>query len=134
MLQGYDQGNYTERALAHLEKDVCYLARNNWGYGMTQEDVAQELRLQLWRKLDQYDPHQRALRTWAQQVMRRKLMDMAKVHGRKMESRERVKFASEELLWLINSPRNTNQSTALFWLAVEEGDIASGIGGADIWF
>lgn len=76
MLKGYNEDNFTERALAHLEKDICYLAHSNWGYGMPVEDVQQELRLQLFRKFHLYDPSKKALRTWAQMVMRNRLKDM----------------------------------------------------------
>lgn len=76
MLRGYDPENYTERALWILEKDIYYLSGTNFGYGMPPEDVRQELRLQLFRKMHLYNPNKKALRTWAQQVMRNRLTDM----------------------------------------------------------
>lgn len=78
MLRGYNFDNYTERALSLLEKDICYLAHTNWGYGMSSEDVAQELRIHLWNKIDRYNPNKKSLRTWAQQVMRMRLIDMSR--------------------------------------------------------
>lgn len=80
-VSGYND-SYAERALALLDKDVCYLASMNWGYNMDREEVAQELRMHLWNKLHMYHPTKASLRTWAQQVMRRRLMDMAKISKR----------------------------------------------------
>lgn len=81
-MTGYRTDSYSERALALLEKDVCYLAHNNWGYGMEPADVAQELRFHLWRKLHTYHPGKAELRTWAQSIMRRKLIDMSQAPNR----------------------------------------------------
>lgn len=79
MLNGYDRDSYAERALAFLEKDICYLAQMNWGYGMDSADVEQELRMHLWNKLHLYHPGKAGLRAWAQSVMRRRLISMARM-------------------------------------------------------
>lgn len=97
MLRGYNDNSYTERALALLEKDICYLARSNWGYGMPQEDIAQELRMHLFNKLHKYHPGKKALRTWAQQVMRNRLIDMSRKKKEALDSENRFRFDSEEV-------------------------------------
>lgn len=89
MLRGYRADSYAERALALLEKDVCYLARTNWGYGMPVADVEQELRIQIWKKLHLYHPGKKALRTWAQQVMRNRLIDMSRKKKELLDSDKR---------------------------------------------
>lgn len=110
MVKGYDRDNYAERALAFLEKDICYLSQMNWGYGIDKEDVAQELRLQIWRKLHLYHPGKAGLRTWGQRVMRMRLIDMKRgmINQRKGYVRDmlnmpdrRVHPESEEVLYLL---------------------------------
>lgn len=78
MLRGYNNQNYTERALELVEYDICYLAHMNWGYGMAPEDIAQELRMHLWNKIHLYDPGKASIRTWSQRVMRMRLIDMSR--------------------------------------------------------
>jgi RNA polymerase sigma factor (sigma-70 family) len=92
LVNGYSRDSFTERALLLLEKDIVYLARNNWGYGMEKEDVAQELRLHLWNKLHNYDPRKKGLRTWAQQVMRNKLIDMSRKKKEILDSPKREEY------------------------------------------
>jgi DNA-directed RNA polymerase specialized sigma24 family protein len=101
MLRGYDRDSYAERALSFLEKDVCYLAQMNWGYGMGKDDVAQELRLHLWRKLHLYHPGKAGLRTWAQRVMRMRLIDMSRKKKEILDSDRRAHIESEEWLWVM---------------------------------
>lgn len=101
MLRGYNE-SYTERALALLEKDICYLASANWGYGMPPEDVRQELRIQVWRKIHLYNPKKKALRTWAQQVMRNRLIDMSRKKKELLDSKDRFNMEDEEFIFTIN--------------------------------
>lgn len=101
MLTGYSTESYTERALSLLEKDICYLARNNWGYGMSREDVEQELRMHLWRKLHLYRPSKAGLRAWAQRVMRMRLIDMSRKKKEMLDSDRRHHIISEEYLFVL---------------------------------
>lgn len=83
-----------------MEKDICYLSVMNWGYGMPAEDVAQELRMHLWKKMDKYNPNVASLRTWAQMVMRNRLKDMSRKKKELLDSDRRHHFESEEYLYL----------------------------------
>lgn len=84
-MTGYRDDSYSERALALLEKDICYLANMySGGWGMDFDDVAQELRIHLWRKLDKYHPGKAGLRAWAQQVMRMRLIDVRRKNLKKI--------------------------------------------------
>jgi RNA polymerase sigma factor (sigma-70 family) len=103
----YNQSSYTERALSLLEKDIHYLSVSNWGYGMPPEDVRQELRIQLWRKIHLYNPHKKALRTWAQQVMRNRLIDMSRKKKELLDSTERD---------FITDPERENEELIVFTL------------------
>lgn len=109
MLKGYKVDNYTERALAILEYDVCYLSQANWGYGMSKEDVAQELRVQLWRKLHLYNPYKSSIKTWGWRVMRMRLIDMSRKKKELLDSDRRHHIDSEEMLYvLIHGDRRTH--------------------------
>lgn len=78
-MTGYRKDSYTERALELLEKDICYFATlHNGQYGMDFDDIAQEMRIHLWRKLDRYHPGKAGLRTWANRVMRMRLIDLSR--------------------------------------------------------
>lgn len=95
---------YTERALQSIEKDVWYLVTHNFGYGMARADVAQELRIQVWRKIHLYDPKKKSFRTWAQQVMRNRLIDMSRKKKEILDSehREFIVDRDEEELLVFN--------------------------------
>ncbi len=119
MLKGYDRDSYAERALAFLEKDICYLAHMNWGYGMDKEDVAQELRMHLWNKLHLYHPGKAGLRTWAQRVMRMKLIDMSQGPKRSrreiLDSDRRAFIENDEQLYtMINGTGSSTNWVVLF--------------------
>lgn len=69
-------GDWRTFALEHLEKDILYCARRYRIIGMDIEDIVQELRYHLLRKLDRFDRTKSRLRTWAMRVMRNRLIDI----------------------------------------------------------
>lgn len=80
----YAGGSYSERALQALEKEVRLFVikyapeMNEKLGGMDSDDLAQELRMQIWRKLDRYDPRKTAsIKIWAHMVMRNRIIDLA---------------------------------------------------------
>jgi DNA-directed RNA polymerase specialized sigma24 family protein len=51
--------------------------------GMEQDDIAQEIRLHLWRKLDKYDPDRASIKTFCSRIIDNKLVDLFRVANRK---------------------------------------------------
>lgn len=71
----FDKAFKTE-AILQLDDDICYLSEH-WNIpGMEADDIAQELRLWLWNKLDFYDPNRSSIRTFAIRIMRNRLKNM----------------------------------------------------------
>jgi len=73
-VDGFD--DWRIQALNTLEKDVLLYAYRYHIINLTQEDVEQELRYQLWRKLPLFNPNRSSIRTWAWLVMRSRLIDL----------------------------------------------------------
>lgn len=65
------------------ECDVVAKANSTFIPGQDADDIAQELRIELWRKLPKYDPRRGAsVRTFAQLIMRSCLANLAKAAKR----------------------------------------------------
>ena len=69
---------YADTAMGLIEHDLVTKCAKHSIRGFDSEDLAQELRLHLWRKLDRYDPTKAGFRTWANRVMNNRLKDMYK--------------------------------------------------------
>lgn len=78
-----DLEKYTERAMQMLDKDIVELSKQFAIWGHTPEEVAQELRWQIFRKIHLYDPTKASIRTWGVSVCRRRLIDMDRVGNKK---------------------------------------------------
>jgi len=64
-------------AMQQLEKKIVCEASSYNIFSYTSEDLAQELRLQLWKGLDSFDPKNGAkLETWANTVIKRRLYEL----------------------------------------------------------
>lgn len=50
------------------------------------QDIAQELRLHLWLKREQYNPQKSAYQTWATRVCKNKIKDLAKKYGKEIKT------------------------------------------------
>lgn len=68
--------NYAENAMQLIEYDIDWLCRKFTVKNMDPDDLAQELRLHVWRKLDKYDPRRCSFRVWAKQIMRNRIYDL----------------------------------------------------------
>lgn len=68
--------NWREALLQQLEPDVFLFARSRKIPGMDMDDVAQELRFHLFKKLHLFNPTKSSLRTWGWMVMRNKLISL----------------------------------------------------------
>lgn len=71
-----DLDRYTERAMQLLDKDIVAMSRQFAIWGHTKEEVAQELRWHVFRKIEQYDPKKASIRTWGVSICRRRLIDL----------------------------------------------------------
>lgn len=66
-----------EDILQSLEPDIkakscrCRIA------GMDSDDIAQELRIHIWQSIDKYNPKRGSIRTWANTIMRNKIINLA---------------------------------------------------------
>jgi len=67
---------YADAAMQLIEYDLVTKCAKHYIRGFDSEDLAQELRMHLWRKLDKYDPSKASFRTWANMVMRNRLKDI----------------------------------------------------------
>lgn len=100
---GVPNHNFTMRAMKMLERDINLFA---WRYtipGYDVEDVKQELRWQLYRKFDRYNPQKSALRTWAWTVMRNRLTDMSRCRSDYLDQPIRFPYLDEEEFELVFS-------------------------------
>lgn len=69
-----------------IEYDVSYLCRTYWIVGYDQDDLAQELRFHVWRKLPKYNPLKSKFRTFAKRVMTNRIRDLVRAsHRQKRE-------------------------------------------------
>jgi len=82
--------DWREEAIRQLEPDIKLYAYRFHIKGMEPDDVAQEMRLQLWRKLEKYDPMKSGLRTWAQRVMRNRCTDLHRRANDMLDHEKRV--------------------------------------------
>jgi DNA-directed RNA polymerase specialized sigma24 family protein len=62
-----------ELAMARAEYIIFQLALRYKIPTYTPEDIAQELRFYLWRKLPQYNPQRASLETWVNLILRRQI-------------------------------------------------------------
>ena len=67
-----------EDYLEVLEPVTIYYSKKYRIWGLDWEDVAQEVRIHLWRKLKYYDITKSALKTWATKVIRNKIIDLSR--------------------------------------------------------
>ena len=80
----YDQELYSELALMVLEHDIDWVASRYYIPGYDLDDLKQELRLELWRKVKMFDHTKEVrLRTWANTVMRNHLRRLLRDSTRK---------------------------------------------------
>ena len=91
----YDE-YYSMLAMRVFEHDISLIcSQDQWQVkGYTPEDLAQEVRLQLWRKLPLYNPTKASLRTWANRVIKNRIRNLMKASGR--QKRE-IQFYLTEL-------------------------------------
>ncbi len=75
-----------EHELALCEPSIHYWCRRYWIPGYDFEDLRQESRLHLWKKLDKFDPEQGTVITWAKPVIINHLRDLLKQENRKKRS------------------------------------------------
>ena len=94
------------QAMAELEPRICFLSSPSvFRIGdYTQEDLAQELRLQVWKKLPKFDPTRSKLLTWGQMVMTFRLIDLNRMSQRHNDqNNSQIKRTVEESLSVLDS-------------------------------
>ena len=67
---------FEELVMIASEKDIAYICQTYWIKGYDKEDLAQELRFHLWKKLYLYNPTKSRFRTWAKEVMMNRLRNL----------------------------------------------------------
>lgn len=77
----YDKTLYIEMAIQLLEGDINYVATHRYIPGYELDDLKQELRLQLFKKLPKYDCHRAGFRAWANIVMKNRITDLLRKHS-----------------------------------------------------
>lgn len=77
------------KIMQEVEGYVVMFALQHRLPGLEPEDVAQELRLHLWRRLPSYDPRKASPKSWARTVLWRKVIDLsAPISGHTRSRRE----------------------------------------------
>lgn len=76
-VKGYEDDN-EQRAMALLEGYIISAANKCWVEGFDADDVAQELRMHLWRKIHLYNPLIGTIETWGYQVISNRVRDLAR--------------------------------------------------------
>lgn len=80
----YDEDIYRELAMSVLEHDIDWIASRYWIPGYDIDDLKQELRLELWRKIKLFDHTKEIkLRSWANTVMRNHMRRLLRDANRK---------------------------------------------------
>lgn len=68
--------NYRDLALVVIDPVICAKAAKYQIKGYDPDDLAQELRIHLLRKVVQYDPNKAGFKTWANKVLNNRLRDL----------------------------------------------------------
>ena len=72
--------------LTQFEPTIIKLAKSYKIPPLTAEDIAQELRLQLWLKRDKFNSKRATYENWAYIVCRNKIKDLAKKFGKEIKT------------------------------------------------
>ncbi len=67
-----------ETYLEALEPTTIFYSKKYRIWGLDWEDVAQEIRIHLWRKLKLYDVTRSSVKTWATKVIKNKIIDLSR--------------------------------------------------------
>ena len=97
-----------EKRLRDIEPDIIGKARSFRIPGMDIKDVAQELRIQLWRKFHLFNPQKASFRTWTIRVIRNKLIDLHRRASTKKRGGVEIIYFSE-LQEMFNKNRNEEE-------------------------
>lgn len=73
----YNKITYSQRAMEKAERLIVLKANKYNIPGYTSEDLAQELRIHLWDKLEKYHPVKAGLDTWLNRVLSNHLINMS---------------------------------------------------------
>lgn len=65
------------------EKDIVAKAKRCWVPGMDWEDVAQELRIQVWLKRDKFQPERASERTFVNRLLDNRIKDLQRTASRR---------------------------------------------------
>lgn len=76
-VKGY-QETPEELFMRNMENYVINCAKRYYIDGYDSDDVAQELRMHLWRQLPKYDPTRGKIETWGRRVLENKARDLYK--------------------------------------------------------
>ena len=80
----YQNKTYSERALTNLEPSIHFWCQRYYIKGYEIEDLEQEIRLHLWKKLRNFDHNNGVLiYTWGNQVIKNRLKDLLRHENRK---------------------------------------------------
>lgn len=67
-----------EAYLEALEPVTIFYSKKYRIQGLDWKDVAQEVRIHLWRKLKHYDVTRSSIKTWATKVIKNKIIDLSR--------------------------------------------------------
>lgn len=81
------------------ERDIIAKAKSSNIPGFDWEDIAQELRVILWQKLEKFDPNKGAKeKTFAQRIMKNRILDLARYANRQKRKIDSYHLSLDELL------------------------------------
>jgi RNA polymerase sigma factor (sigma-70 family) len=67
-----------EGFMRQIEGYVVSISNKYWIEGFEADDIAQELRLHIWKKMDNYDPNRGTIDSWAYKVLQNRARDLYK--------------------------------------------------------
>ena len=76
-VRGYED-TPEEEFMMIMENYIINVSNKYWIEGFDADDVAQELRLHLWKKMHCYDPHKGTIQTWGYKVITNRARDLFK--------------------------------------------------------
>ena len=83
-----------EESLKEIEKDILGKSRSRRIAGMEAKDIYQELYIELSLRFKKFDPKKSSFRTWANMIMRNKLIDLWRKSENDLTSKNTI-YASE---------------------------------------
>lgn len=105
-LEYRDDGGYSAKLMQILEEEIMKICRQDkyQVYGLTHEDLAQELRFHIWVKLPLYNPQKSSIKTWAYKVINNRIKNL------KRDSNALKRKANNNMVYITGDEERTEHT------------------------